>query len=87
MLGLSLNLAINLTDSIAATANVLCGWLLHSKILFELIRTFVRCGRMSGLLAQLMRLLALMVSTTQVPNRFTDNDVSPTFDGMPWCAG
>ncbi|WP_255744127.1 hypothetical protein [Aliiroseovarius sediminis] len=42
---------------------------------------------MSGLFAQRTRLLALMVSADQVPNRFADNDVSLTFDGVSWLAG
>jgi len=41
----------------------------------------------SGLFAQRKRLLALMVSADQVPNRNTDNMVSLTFDGVSWLAG
>ncbi len=54
---------------------------------FELIWASVRCSRVSGLFAQRSRLLALMVSTDQVPNRNTDNLVSLTFDGVSWLAG
>ena len=47
----------------------------------------VRCSRVSGLFARHTRPLALMVSADQVPNRFADNDVSLTFDGVSRLAG
>lgn len=40
-----------------------------------------------GLFAQHTRLLALMVSADRVPNRFADNDVPLTFDGVSRLAG
>ena len=71
------------TRDFSLAAKAICGFLLPSRTFFQLIRVSVRCSRVSGLSAQRTRLLALMVSADQVPNRFPDYDVPLTLDECP----
>ncbi|WP_233145664.1 hypothetical protein, partial [Phaeobacter sp. 22II1-1F12B] len=58
-------------------------WQDFSEIDFALVRS----RRVSGLFARRTRPLALMVSASQLPYGFTDNDESWSFGGVSWRAG